>query len=136
MIGLCEGVFKPRRVKEEGKRVFKFHCLQLECESTFAASSSSTSLTYYIKSKHRDLYKEPSKWKQVDMLSSSSLTQTALDMSSVPAAKRNKIYMVTLEWIIGDVFLFSTLDSELFQTMVQSYISSVKAPYGATVRAL
>ncbi|KAI8596566.1 hypothetical protein EDD21DRAFT_419549 [Dissophora ornata] len=130
--GLWEGVFRVRRIKEEGKRVFRFHCLQPGCKSTFAASSSSTTLTYHIKSKHRDFYQQRSQGKGVDR---SSLTQTTLDMSLVPEAKQNKI-KAALEWVIGDLLPFSTLDSELFQAMARSNISNMKPPCGATVRDL
>lgn len=57
-------------------------------------------------------------------------------MASVPKQKRDKIYIATLEWLIGDLLPFSTLDSDLFRAMVKAYIPNIDPPCSATIRAL
>ncbi|KAI8600849.1 hypothetical protein EDD21DRAFT_430441 [Dissophora ornata] len=70
-----------------------------------------------------------------DVPTTHSECQATLDMSPVPAAKWSEVYMATLEWIIGDLLPFSTLDSELVQAMVRSYISMLSQPIvGAAAR--
>lgn len=66
----------------------------------------------------------------------STLHQTVLTMAPVSKLQRDKIYTATLEWLIGDLLPFSTLDSDLFQDMVKSYISNIDPPCSATIRAL
>lgn len=65
-----------------------------------------------------------------------NLHQTTLTMAPVPKPKRDKIYTATLEWLIGDLLPFSTLDLNLFKAMVKSYISNLDPPCSATIRAL
>jgi hypothetical protein len=55
-------------------------------------------------------------------------------MVPVPQAKRDKIVTATLEWLIGDLLPFSTLDSEYSKAMVRAYITSLAPPCAATVR--
>ncbi|KAI8602771.1 hypothetical protein EDD21DRAFT_352451 [Dissophora ornata] len=81
--GRWEGYFKSQRVMEKGHRVFRLLCLQPGCRATFAASSSSSSLAYRYKGKHRQAYVELcGKTKAVDS-SPPSLIQTNLDMAGL-----------------------------------------------------
>ena|SRR5690349_15935070 len=57
-------------------------------------------------------------------------------MASVPKQKRDKIYTATLEWLIGELLPFSTLDSDLFAAMVRAYVPNIDPPCSARIRAL
>ncbi|KAF9920481.1 hypothetical protein FBU30_009695 [Linnemannia zychae] len=127
-----EMYFEARRVLENGVRIYKFYCLH--CNSKYAKKSGGSTLTYHFKTQHRPLYKELIERKQNRI--TTTLHQTVLTMASIPKIKRDKIYMATLEWLIGDLLPFTTLDSTLFRAMVNSYIFNIDPPYSATIRSL
>ncbi|KAF8941415.1 hypothetical protein BGZ58_009498 [Dissophora ornata] len=51
-------------------------------------------------------------------------------MAPVPKVERDKILAATIEWVIGNLLLFSTLDSNLFKAMVREYAPNL-APHCA-----
>ncbi|KAI8606003.1 hypothetical protein EDD21DRAFT_410577 [Dissophora ornata] len=56
-------------------------------------------------------------------------------MAPVPKVERDKILAATIEWVIGNLLLFSTLDSNLFKAMVREYAPNL-APHYEDLRTL
>lgn len=119
---------------ESGRCIFKFFCLQSGCQASFSKTSSSTTLSYHIKAKHHAEYIAMAKKKSIEW-PPISLIQTSLDMAPVSKAKRDKTLVATLDWLVGDLLPFSTLDSERFRAMIRTYTPNQDPPCAATAHA-
>jgi hypothetical protein len=93
-------------------------------------------LAYHFRTKHRSAFTEIRATKKGGTTDDKQLHQTSLTMASVPKHKLDKIYTATLEWLIGDLLPFSTLDSDLFRAMVKAYIPNIDPPCSTMIRAL
>ncbi|KAF9315464.1 hypothetical protein BG006_003744, partial [Podila minutissima] len=97
------------------------------CQASFSKTSSSTTMSYHMKAKHCAAYVALVKIKGTDW-PAASLVQTSLDVMPVSKARRDKTLVATLEWLIGDLLPFSTLDSECFRAMIKTYSPNQDPP--------